>query len=834
MGKKLSNSEFIVAAKLKHGEDTYDYTKTNYTGNAGVITIGCKIHGDFTQVASEHMRGRGCNQCSKENKRDSSETAIQQFVEVHGDTYDYSLVEYINNKTDVKVICKTHGVFEVRPGNHKNGTGCPKCRNKKTGDRLRLSKGEFITKARNIHGSKYEYGNDYKSYNDQITITCRIHGDFKQLVKNHLDGSGCPQCGTISIGEKNSNHFAIKEEYKEPIITIKVPKYGKDQFVEHANKVHQNRYNYDKVEYSNNHTNVIINCSIHGDFKQDPGTHLKGHGCPQCGIEKRSLKSTENIFSKKGVEIYGDKYDYSKCGYKNWDSLEIIICPKHGEFQKSYKEHIVRKKGCKLCEGVVDDTKSFIHRARSIHGDKYSYLKSDYTGTHNNVIITCAKHGDFEMRPSNHLSNKQGCVKCRNEKFRVDYRRDGELFFIECKKVHKDFYDYSKSIYLNNKTDIEIGCPIHGFFWQEPNGHRMGRGCPKCGIIKMSESRTQSVDTIIARSIEVHGNRYNYSQSVPNGMLNKMEIICEKHGSFLQTPSHHIYGGCGCPLCAKGESKWEREIGDYINSLGVNFTKDRTLANPFEIDIYVPDRKIAWELNGLYFHSELSGGKSNIYHRNKTDMCAKKGVTLYQFFDDEWRDKKEIIKSMIKSKLGKIANKIYARKCNIQECCLEEYTKFVEDNHIQGYANASVKLGLYKDDELVAVMGFIKNNKYEWELNRFCGKIDTVVVGGAHKLLKHFIDTYNPKSIVSFADLRLSKGDLYHTLGFKLIGEVPVSYFYTENYFSKMDKRGFRHDTMPHKLANYDPTKDEWTNMRENGYDRVWDCGKLRFLWSNE
>lgn len=622
------------------------------------------------------------------------------------------------------------------------------------------------------------------------------------------------------------------------IVHTKKPKYGKTQFVENANIVHQNKYGYDKVEYINNHTNVVITCPDHGDFLQDPGTHLKGHGCPKCGAEKRSLKSGTNIFQEKGREIFGNKYDYSKCGYTNWDKLETIICPEHGEFTKSYKEHIVRKRGCKLCEGVMDDTPSFIYKARIVHNNKYNYDKSVYTGSAKDLIITCPIHGDFNMRPSNHITNKQGCAKCRNEKFSIDYRDDLESFIVKSVKKHGLFYDYSLVKYINNKTPVEIVCPVHGSFWCAPGNHYThGTGCPKCGLIKISEYQKDTKESFIKKAAAKHGDRYNYDKSVYVDCNTEIEIVCSVHGSFFQKPMFHLRG-CGCQSCAKTESRWEGELKNFIRDLGFVADKNKSLINPYELDIYVPDKNLAVETNGLFWHSEYNDSINERYHLNKTELCEKKGIELVHIFEDEWENTPEIVKSMIRNKLHQTKESIYARKCVIRSIEPAEANEFLENNHLQGKNNgSSIHLGLYQDRDLVSVMTFgspRQDKSYDIELYKFCNKINTRVVGAASKLFKHFLANFPYRNVLTYANKRFSRGSLYQHLGFEYVGDTsaPNYWYIHKDHMKRFNRAEFQKHLLKDKLKVFDPELTEVANMHNNNYYRIWDCGSKKYKFS--
>lgn len=192
------------------------------------------------------------------------------------------------------------------------------------------------------------------------------------------------------------------------------------------------------------------------------------------------------------------------------------------------------------------------------HGDKYDYSETEYCGDKIRIKIICKQHGPFFQFPSNHIKGC-GCQICAANKTRVRCAYDILWFLKEAKKIHGDFYDYSRSIYTNSLTKIEIQCPKHGLFRQTPNSHIYGKsGCKKCGREMSGDKRKSNTDTFIKKSISVHGDRYDYSNSIYKVTHEKIEIICKKHGAFYQTPSHHI-SGSGCPKCA-GQQKTTMEF----------------------------------------------------------------------------------------------------------------------------------------------------------------------------------------------------------------------------------------------------------------------------------
>ena len=256
-------------------------------------------------------------------KKLTKEEFIEKARKVHGNKYDYSKVEYVNARTNVTIICPIHGEFPQTPSNHLSGRGCDKCGNNKMKLLFSSNTEEFITKARKIHGDKYDYSKvEYKGCDIPVTIICPIHGEFPQTPSNHLSGRGCDKCGN----NKMKLLFSSNTE----------------EFITKARKIHGDKYDYSKVEYKGCDIPVTIICPIHGEFPQTPSNHLSGRGCDKCGNNKMKLLFSSNTeeFITKARKIHGDKYDYSKVEYKGCDIPVTIICPIHGEFPQTPSVHL--------------------------------------------------------------------------------------------------------------------------------------------------------------------------------------------------------------------------------------------------------------------------------------------------------------------------------------------------------------------------------------------------------------------------------------------------------------------------------------------------------------
>ena len=276
-----------------------------------------------------------------------------------------------------------------------------------------------------------------------------------------------------------------------------------------------------------------------------------------------------------------------------------------------------------------------------------------------------------------------------------------------------------------------------------------------------------------------------------------------------------------------GRSYEEIELFDWIPCEN-KISNDRLILNPYELDMLLPDYKLAIEYNGVYWHSDEY--KEQNYHLNKTLECNNKGIQLFHIFDT---DDIDIWKSMISNKLH-LNTKIYARKCTVKEITNSIAKSFCTQNHLQGACNAKINLGLFYNDELLEVMTFGKpryNKHYEFELLRLCTKKYYSVIGGASKLWKCFCQKYSPKSVISYANRRFSNGNIYETLGFKFLNETKPNYWYVKNgeLFSrlKFQKHKLKKMFENSELKVYNDTMSESEIMLMNNYYKIYDCGNL-------
>lgn len=359
--------------------------------------------------------------------------------------------------------------------------------------------------------------------------------------------------------------------------------------------------------------------------------------------------------------------------------------------------------------------------------------------------------------------------------------------------------------------------------------------------LQSREVREMARSTILVRYREEnrekyleHLRLYNLEQLSSEEEYNSSETLrfrCTKCGTEFDEYVYCNYRHLRCPNCHVDISLPEREVYEYVVSLlgkdSVQRNYRKILPNHRELDIYIPDKKLAIEFDGIYWHS--ASKKDPTYHVEKTLYCIEKGIRLIHIIENEWKYKKDLVKSIIKSALGIYDKVIYARKCSVMPVENQLYMRFLNENHLQGYVAASTKIGLYYNGELVACIGLGKSRfkKGEIEVLRFCTKKGFVVVGGLSKLIKHS----GVDSLVSYIDLRYFTGNGYSKAGFRFISRSDPSYIYVRDGIVLSRFQCQKHK-LPELLGDgFIPELTEEDNMEANGFTRIYDCGTLKYEW---
>lgn len=394
-------------------------------------------------------------------------------------------------------------------------------------------------------------------------------------------------------------------------------------------------------------------------------------------------------------------------------------------------------------------------------------------------------------------------------------------------------YTLLTTSYSNNKSPLEFVCPNghrHTTTWTKWNSH--GYRCPYCyGNAK------KTIDEIRA---DVESAGYSLASNVYGNCHDKLELVCPNGHSYKVSWDNWNSKDSRCTVCGRnGVSKEERSLLDFLSTSydGEIIHNDYSIIKPKELDIVIPGRKIAIEYCGLYWHSELMG-KDRHYHHSKMIRCFSAGYRLITIFSDEFKNHQDVVLSRLSNILGiGTPTVIYARNTKIAEIDATTARAFCTTHHLQGYAGSSVRLGGYHDGKLVSVMTFAKpsiskgargDHKDAWELSRFCSLTGYRVVGMASKFLAFFERTYPCDVIFSYADCRWSVGNTYERIGFKLTGSTRPNYWYIRDACKER-----KHRFALRKQPNEPKDITEWELRKSAGWNRIWDCGNLKYVIIN-
>lgn len=550
--------------------------------------------------------------------------------------------------------------------------------------------------------------------------------------------------------------------------------------------------------------------------------------------------SKTKLFIEKARKLHGDKYDYSKVEYITSKEKVCIICPEHGEFWQRADKHLMGQ-GCPQCATNHKGTlERFIERASKIHNNKYDYSKAVYINNSTKLCIICPEHGEFWQSPHDHLKHK-GCPQCAKELTKPK-KYTTEEFIAACKKSHQKQYDYSKTVFNGLSEKVTVICPEHGEFEQNAYIHLNGAGCPKCAHNENGFKKRKQQDVFLKQIEEIYQGKYDLSKVNYINAKIKVEIVCPKHGSFFVSPWHAL-NGCGCPKCVHPTSKAEDEIYNFVCSLiGKDnvVQSDRLTLNGKELDIFIPSLNTAIEYHGLYWHTDKVHPDRR-YHLKKTELCQSKGIKLLQIFEDEYRDKKEIVLNKIKHILNISDNlpKIMGRKCMVKEISKEESNEFLDKFHIQGRVRATLYLGCFFNERLIGVMTFTQCDKEgKWELTRFASDYNYICQGIGGKLFNYFIRNYGYCEIKSFADRRWTvdeTNNLYIQLGFEFDSYNAPDYRYIDRSKEpiRMHKFLFRKNRINKKYGfSLDMTENQM--IEKLNLTKVYDCGLIKYVYKKD
>lgn len=469
-----------------------------------------------------------------------------------------------------------------------------------------------------------------------------------------------------------------------------------------------------------------------------------------------------------------EKYPYFELYPEDkFTSINNILrgkCLIHGEeFTTTYNK-INKYNPCKKCsnvklsEGLINHDR-IKRQINEIYGEgnyDLSYIDEYNKRINKKLKIRCIKHDlIFEKSLSDLIFQKTGCPVCSKENRKL--KRTPLEVVQELEKLNKG-YDYSEILKLDKistNDKLPIICPKHGLFYQTYHSH-LKQGCPKCYNRNLTfEEKFNNIP---------NNSRIEILTKEKYKATDKIHARCTIHGEEFDIKYNDLQQGhTGCEKCGNLHHKTNPHLKEFIQSLGmeVEFGNRKVLKGK-ELDVYFPSNNLAIEYNGVYWHSN-EWLENPIYHKNKTDVCDEKNIQLIHIWEDDWKHNREIVCSIIKNKLNIGNETINACEGIVKEIQNKEYKEFLEINHLHGYVSAKIKLGLYFEDKLAAVLSLGKTTENQYKILRYCGLVGYNIVEGFLVLLSYFIKQYSPENIISYVDRDISNGKSHENAGFLFV-----------------------------------------------------------------
>lgn len=413
-----------------------------------------------------------------------------------------------------------------------------------------------------------------------------------------------------------------------------------EEFIKEAKEKHGNDFSYEKTNYINCNTKIIVTDKYGNDLEVWPLDFLRK-------FKNKNEKFTTDFFINKSKEIFGNEtYDYSKTVCANSHDSVIITCKKHGDFVKKAYVHLYQMQGCPFCNHKINSTEDFIKEAKKIHGEKYDYSKTIYNRYDEKVTIICKKHGEYKVLPFEHLKGKN-CKKCATESL----MKKTEEFIKECDLKNRNIELLEELKGVDKKHKFK--CLCCGKEWiATPSKIKLGRGCPFCckGI--------SSTEDFIKKAEKKHGNKYTYESTEYINYNTPLKITCKKHGEFITNPYKVLYTINPCKRCSR-KSKAENDVSNLLSELNIKFESNKTFKNLGlkSYDFYLSDYNIIIECQGIQHFKPINffGGieQYNLQHNNDIEKLnfAKNNnfKILYFSYVDEYDEflGEKLIKSLI-------------------------------------------------------------------------------------------------------------------------------------------------------------------------------------------
>ena len=536
-----------------------------------------------------------------------------------------------------------------------------------------------------------------------------------------------------------------------------------------------------------------------------------------------------DIFVARSREVWGDRWGYDDSTYTKMSAPVSVTCKDHGAFQQRAQAHLLGRVGCPRCNGSITDTEEYIRRAREVWGSRWDYTELDYTGSPKKVVIICPTHGRFTQASSSHLTGTRvGCAGCNGR---------GPLAPLEfIRQMDRDFpgrLDFSRTKFSPENLDqvIEVRCTVHDIrFIGSARQLRKGYfGCWRCNpTSKMTEEKFKW--RLIEKGID---RTYDYSQvDFSLGVFDLQQLGCSNkgHGFFKQSLDAHLAGKEGCPKCQATPrfSKGEVELGDFVESLGLSVDRNRRNLLGNGWEVDVYVPSLNLAVEYNGVYWHSEKFVSKNYHYEKYKAANSKGIRLLQVWEDDWKEKRSIVEEHLRNVMGVSKRRRVMARKTV--------VRVVSSLEVRGFLSKNHIQGFSPSTVYLGLdfkgelvaVASFLKKLNNFTLTRYCTSEN--VIGGHSKLVSWFERTYDYHQLETFADLTFSDGGLYSRTGWVEHSFLSPDYSYVKGT-SRRHKFGYRKAKF--KLDPslvYSPHKTERELALDNGLLRVYDAGKLKFI----
>ena len=496
------------------------------------------------------------------------------------------------------------------------------------------------------------------------------------------------------------------------------------EFESKATEIHGGKYTYHQ-DFNGTRNPIVITCPIHGDFLQTPKKHLQGQGCPKCSQERLNGEKQGNysVFLTKFKDKFGIDviFPYISSEYVNNKSYITVKCPKCGTSVKRTPNYLLTfGYTCHNCSNKQNI--SYEALVKESKCQNIEAFDGEIPIKGGKVALICKKHGKYVARMKSVLKGKWKCKLCSMEEAISKHKLPFDEVERRILERFKGQITLEKETFRDTMSPMTMKCNVCGnSFERSPNCAifaPLKHACPHCGALKVKEKRTKTLEDFINKAEKVHGKgKYDFSETKYVRSSEKVRIKCNECGRIFEIEANSFLNGHGCPYHNCNSSLMEKEIADYINSLGVKVeTNDRKLLGGMEIDIYLPTEKIAFEFNGIFWHDERNKPKD--YHQGKSIKCIENGVRLVHIFENEWIKEKELWKWFIKCILRAFPEPLSAFDCKSGQLYHHEGKSFLEANSVAHFKDAENYVSYMLNDEVIGVVGYTETKLLSYGLKQ--------------------------------------------------------------------------------------------------------------------